>query len=97
MVRSTLPPPPLARLKRVAFGELTNGSAQDPNFRSKTERDPGEPTHGLKEKNKQQLNDENEVDGSVGELKKCSFSSSIYEHLHSLEVKKNSSTNFYKY
>ncbi|XWS62972.1 hypothetical protein CRYUN_Cryun06bG0056500 [Craigia yunnanensis] len=73
--------------KRVVLGELTNspdiGSAQNPKCRSKSVRDPSsekKPKRELKEIKKQEPNN------VIEDLKKCFFSSSIYEHLHSLEI-----------
>ncbi|XVF45028.1 hypothetical protein PTKIN_Ptkin02bG0172900 [Pterospermum kingtungense] len=81
MAQSSLPEPSLSK-KRVALGELTNspdiGSSQDPKFRSKSDSNQSEPTPELEEPN-------DEIDETVGDLKKCSFSS-IYEYLHSLEI-----------
>ncbi|XVE93459.1 hypothetical protein REPUB_Repub01dG0194600 [Reevesia pubescens] len=82
---------PSSAKKRVALGELTNspniGSAQNPKCTSKIERDPSsekKPTCELKETKKLEPSDV--IDESSRDLKKCSFSSSIYQHLHSLEI-----------
>ena len=90
VTHSFLLQPSMAK-KRVVLGELTNspdiGSAQNPKCRSKSLRDPSsekKPKRELKEIKKQESN--NVIDESFDDLKKCSFSSSIYEHLHSLEV-----------
>ncbi|XP_022763464.1 G2/mitotic-specific cyclin C13-1-like [Durio zibethinus] len=91
VTHSFLLQPPLAK-KRVVLGELTNspdiGSDQNPKYRSKNERDPSsktKPTCELKEENKQEPNDI-VIDESFGDLNKCSYSSSIYDHLRSLEI-----------
>ncbi|XWS68093.1 hypothetical protein CRYUN_Cryun04dG0060600 [Craigia yunnanensis] len=90
VTHSFLLQPSLAK-KRVVLGEVTNspdiGSAQNPKCRSKSERDSSSEkkvTRELKENKKQEPN--SVIDESFGDLKKCSFSSSIYEHLHSLEI-----------
>ncbi|KAK8557550.1 hypothetical protein V6N12_009781 [Hibiscus sabdariffa] len=73
--------PPSAK-KRVVLGELTSsfdtGSVHNPNCRSQNEV-----YSELKEK-KQEPSDV--IGESFADLVKCSFSSSIYEHLHSLEI-----------
>ncbi|KAK6253466.1 hypothetical protein QUC31_015186 [Theobroma cacao] len=87
----SFPPQPSSTKKRVVLGELTNstdlGSTQNPKCRSKSERDPSsekKPMRELKEKKRQEPIEE--FDESFRDLKKCTFSSSIYEHLHSLEI-----------
>ncbi|WRX15059.1 Cyclin [Theobroma cacao] len=87
----SFPPQPSSTKKRVVLGELTNstdlGSTQNPKCRSKSERDPSsekKPMRELKEKKRQEPIEE--FDKNFRDLKKCTFSSSIYEHLHSLEI-----------
>ncbi|KAK8658530.1 hypothetical protein V6N13_036733 [Hibiscus sabdariffa] len=86
-VADSLLQPPSAK-KRVALGQLTSsldtGSVHNPNCRSQNEgyREKKQ-TRELKEK-KQEPSDV--IGESFPDLKKCSFSSSIYEHLHSLEI-----------
>ncbi|KAE8661552.1 Cyclin-A3-1 [Hibiscus syriacus] len=83
---------PSSAKKRVVLGELTcsidTGSVHNPNCISKNERfrdrdSDKKPTRELKE-NKQKPGDV--IEGSFSDLKKCSFSSSIYLHLHFLEI-----------
>ncbi|XP_007042567.2 PREDICTED: putative cyclin-A3-1 [Theobroma cacao] len=87
----SFPPQPSSTKKRVVLGELTNstdlGSTQNPKCRSKSERDPSsekKPMPELKEKKRQEPIEE--FDENFRDLKKCTFSSSTYEHLHSLEI-----------
>ncbi|GMJ00559.1 Cyclin A3;1 [Hibiscus trionum] len=79
---------PSSAKKRVVLGELTSsldtGSFHNPNCRSKNEGySEKKPTLGLKEK-KHEPSDI--IAESFADLKKCSSSSSIYEHLQSLEI-----------
>ncbi|OMP12085.1 hypothetical protein CCACVL1_00134, partial [Corchorus capsularis] len=89
MTQSSLPQPTLSK-KRVVLGELTNspdlGSTEDPKCRSKSERAPyreNKPVPELKEENKHETI--KELDENISDLKKFTFFSSIYQHLHSLE------------
>lgn len=90
--RNSLPLQPSLAKKRVVLGELTSspdiGSGHNPNCGSKIEKYPNSEkilTRESKEKKKIQ-EPSDVIDESLGDLKKCSFSSSVYGHLHSLEV-----------
>ncbi|KAL1133198.1 hypothetical protein V6Z11_A12G023100 [Gossypium hirsutum] len=89
---NSLPLQPSLAKKRVVLGELASspniGSGQNPNCGSKIEKCPSSEkrlTREPKEKKKKQ-EPSDVIDESFGDLKKCSFSSSIYGHLHSLEI-----------
>ncbi|MBA0743037.1 hypothetical protein Gogos_005758, partial [Gossypium gossypioides] len=91
---NSLPLQPSLAKKRVVLGELASspdiGSGQSPNCGSKIEKCPSSEkrlTREPKEKKKKKKQAPSDViDESFGDLKKCSFSSSIYGHLHSLEI-----------
>ncbi|KAE8674301.1 Cyclin-A3-2 [Hibiscus syriacus] len=83
---------PSSAKKRVVPGELTSsstdtGSGHNPNCISKNERcrdRDKKSTRELKEKKKQEPGDV--IEESFSDLRKCSFLSSIYGHVHFLEI-----------
>ncbi|KAH1072231.1 hypothetical protein J1N35_024559 [Gossypium stocksii] len=90
---NSLPLQPSLSKKRVVLGELASspdiGSGQNPNCGSKIEKCPSSEkrlTREPKEKKKKKQEPSDVIDESFGDLKKCSFLSSIYGHLHSLEI-----------